>query len=52
MIFQHLTIPQIFLRFDGKVKVPSSQNLKSENFKRLENEVICRDFSTQIDNLL
>ena len=52
MIFQHLKIPQIFLRFDEKVKVPSSQNLKSENFKRLEIEVICRDFSTQIDNLL
>ena len=39
MIFQNETISHIFFRFFDKIKVSPSQNLKSKNFKRLENEV-------------
>ena len=37
--FSALTDSKNIFRFGGKITVLTSQNLKSENFKRLENEV-------------
>ena len=47
MIFQNETISDIFFRFFDKIKVSPSQNLKSKNFKRLENEVYLSWFFNQ-----